>query len=127
MHVASQEQEEMLVHSEKQAQIGALLFNKALTKILAKYSNYSDVFLAENVMKLPQNTVINKYIIKLEEDKKPLFKLIYSLGLVEFKTLKTYIETNLVNGFIWLSKSLVGAFFFFDQKLDGSFRLYMDY
>ena len=41
--------------------------------------------------------------------------------------LKTYIETNIANGFICLSKSLVVAFIFFIAKLDGSVRLYIDY
>ena len=51
-------------------------------------------------MKLLENTKINEYAIKLEEDKQPLFRLIYSLGPVELKTLKIYIKTNLANSFI---------------------------
>ena len=59
----------MLVYSEKQAQVGALLFDEVFTKILAKYSNNSNIFSAENVAKLPENTGINEYAIKLEESK----------------------------------------------------------
>lgn len=44
-------------------------------------------------MELPKNTRINKYVIELEKDKQPLYRPIYSLGLVELETLKTYIET----------------------------------
>ena len=51
-------------------------------------------------MELQENTEVNKYTIELEEGKQPLFGLIYSLGPVELETLKTYIETNLANGFI---------------------------
>ena len=69
MYVAIQEQEKMPVHFKKQAYVGALLFNKALTEVLAKYSNYNNVFLAENTAKLLENTRINKHLIKLEEDK----------------------------------------------------------
>ena len=43
------------------------------------------------------------------------------------ETLKTYIETNLANGFIRLSKSPAGAPILFDRKPDGSLRLCVDY
>ena len=88
------------MHSKKQAQIKALLFDKAFTKVLAEYSDYNNVFSAKNITKIPENTGINEHIIKLEESKQLLFGLIYSLGLVELKILKTYIKINLVNGFI---------------------------
>ena len=81
----------------------------------------------ENVVELPENTGINEYAIELEEGKQPLFEPIYSLGPVELETLKTYIETNLANGFIWPYKSPAGVFIFFDQKPDGSLRFYIDY
>lgn len=42
---------------------------------------------------------------------------------MELEILKTYIENNLANSFIRLSKFLVGAFIFFDQKSDGSLNL----
>ena len=56
---------------------------------------------------------INKYTIQLQKSKQPSYSPIYSLDLVELKTLKNYIKTNLVNGFIWPSKSSVGALIFF--------------
>ena len=59
VHVAIQKREEMPVHSKKQAQVGTLLFDKAFTEVLAKYSDYSNVFSAENAAKLPENTEIN--------------------------------------------------------------------
>ena len=100
VYVAIREQEKMPVHSKKQAQVGAPLFNKALIKVPTEYSNYSNVFSAENAAGLPENTGINKHAIKLEEGKQPPFGLIYSLGAVKLETLKTYIKTNLANGFI---------------------------
>ena len=127
VYVAIQKQEEMLVYSKKQAQVGVLLFDKAFSEILAEYSNYSNIILAENIAKLPKNTGINKYAIKLEEDKPPLFRPIYSLELVELKILKTYIKINLANGFIQPSKSFAKAFILFDRKLDRSFCLYINY
>ena len=127
VHVAIREQEEMPIHSKKQANIKFLLFNKAPTKILAKYSNYSDVFSVEYVVKLLENIGINEHAIKLKEGKQPLFGPIYSLGLVEFNTLKTYIKTSLAINFIWPTKSPTEAPILFDKKPDQSLRLYVNY
>ena len=69
---------------------------------------------------LPEYTKINTYTIILEKGKWPLYKLIYSLGLVKIKTLKTYIKTNLANKFIHPSKSPASASILFDKILDGS-------
>ena len=41
--------------------------------------------------------------------------------------LQAYIETNLANGFIRLSKLPTGAPILFDQKSDKSLQLYIDY
>ena len=99
----------MPVHSKKQAQVRALLFEKASIKILAKYSDHSNIFSVENAIKLPENIRINKHTIKLEEDKQPSFRFIYSLRPIKLETLKTYIETNLANNFIRSFKSLIKA------------------
>ena len=126
MHIAIWEQEEMPVYFKRQtqikAQVGVLLFNKASIEVLAEYSNYSNVFLAEYAAEFSENTRMNEHAIKLEEDKQPSFGPIYSLDLVELETLKTYIKINLANGFIRPSKSLAEAFILFDRKPDRSFR-----
>ena len=83
--------------------------------------------MAENAVELPENTRMNEHVIELEEGKQPPFRLIYSLGPVELEMLKTYIETNLANGFIRPSKSLAKAHILFDWKPDGSLRLCVDY
>ena len=70
---------------------------------------------------------MNEHIIELEESKQPPFGPIYSLGPVELETLKTYIETNLANGFIRLSMFPAGALILFDRKPDKSLRLCVDY
>ena len=83
--------------------------------------------MAENAAELPENTGMNEHAIELEEGKQPPFGPIYSLGPVELETLKTYIKTNLANGFIRPSKSLAGAPIPFNRKPDGSFRLCVNY
>lgn len=70
--------------------------------IPAKYLDYADVFLKDSAAKLFKHFGINKYAINLESGEQPLYRLIYSLKLVEFKTLKTYIKTNFANSFIYL-------------------------
>ena len=81
----------------------------------------------EYAVKLPENTGINEHIIELEKGKQLSFGPIYSLGLVELETLKTYIKTNLANSFIWPFKFFAEAYILFDRKSDGSFRFYVDY
>ena len=117
----------MPVYFKKQDQVRVLLFDKALTKILAEYSDYSNVFSAKNAAKLPENTGINKHATKLEENKQSSFGPIYNLGLVELKTLKTFIKTNLAKGFIKPSKSPIRASILFDKKPDKSLRFYLNY
>lgn len=85
---------------------------------LAECSNFANVFfekLAVIVLKLIK---INTYAIDLEKNKQPSYRLIYSLRLVKLNTLKTYIKINLVNDFIYLSKSLASAPILFDQKFN---------
>ena len=127
VHVAIWKWEEMPVHSKKQVQVGALLFDKAPTKVIVEYFNYSNVFSVENIVEFPENTEMNEHAIKLEEGKQPPFGLIYSLGQVELEMLKTYIKINLANNFIRPSKSLAGVLILFDRKPDESLRLCVDY
>ena len=117
----------MPVHSKKQAQIGALLFDKALIEVPVEYSNYSNVFSVENTAELLENIGMNEYAIELEEGKQPPFNLIYCLRSIELETLKTYIETNLANGFIRPSKSPTRVLILFDRKPDKSLCLCIDY
>ena len=135
VHVAIWKCEEMAINHDRKAQIeaqsgtqvGALLFDEAPTEVPVEYSDYSDVFSTENAAELPENTGMNEHAIELEEGKQPPFGPIYSLGPVELETLKTYIKTNLANGFIRPSKSPAGAPILFDRKPDGSLRLCVDY
>ena len=127
MYVAIREREKMPVHSKKQAQIGALLFDEAPTKIPVEYFEYNNIFSAKNAAELPESNEINEHAIELKKDKQLPFGPIYSLGPIELKTLKTYIKINLANSFIRLSKSPTRAPIFFDRKPDRSLHLYVDY
>ena len=126
IHVAIRKLEKMPVHSKNQAHVEALFFDKASTKVPTQYSDYSNIFSVENVMRLRENIRLNKHAIKLEEGQQPLFRSIYSLGPIELETLKTYIKTNLANGFIWPSKSFVKTPIFFDKKPNDSLHLCLD-
>ena len=115
------------VHPSRRPQISGLIAEEASTKVLAEYSNFADVFSSDLATKLPKHTEINTYAIDLEENKQPPYGPIYSLGPVELETLKTYIKTNLANGFIRPSKSPAGAPILFDKKPNGSLRLCVNY
>ena len=43
------------IWAEIEAQVGALPFNEASTKVLAEYSNYNNVFSVEYAAKLSEN------------------------------------------------------------------------
>lgn len=89
--------------------------------------DYADIFSFKLAIKLPKNTRINEYAIKLKNSKQLSYRLIYSLGPVKLETLKTYNETHLKTRFIKPSKSPAGALILFDKKLNDSFCLCIDY
>ena len=109
-------------------QISGLIAKEASIKVSAEYLDFADVFSLDLASKLPKHTKINDYAIKLVDDyQQPPYGPIYSLGPVELEILKAYIKTNLAYGFIKPFKSFAGTLIMFDRKLDGSFRLYVDY
>ena len=115
----------MAIHPAKEAQMALLVAEEV--KISTKYSDFSDVFLEEKASILPEATELNQHVIELQKGQQLLYGPIYSLGPVELKTLKTYIETNLANGFIRPLKSPAVALILFVRKPDGSLRLCVDY
>ena len=131
VHIASFESpsstQEGDVYSFCRAQISALVANEASTSIPTEYSDFANVFSPELASELPKHTRINDHAIELVDNRQPLYGPIYSLGLIELETLKTYIETNLKNGFIKPSKFSAGASIFYDKKLDGRLQLCVDY
>ena len=92
-----------------------------------KYTNFLDVFSKKSAAVLSEGFDINEHTIDLEPDNQLPYELIYSLGPVELETLKTYIKTNLANGFIQPSKSPIEALILFVRKLNGSFCLCVNY
>ena len=104
-----------------------MIAEEAPTKVPAEYSDFADVFSPDLASELPVHTGINNHAIKLVDSQQPPYGPIYSLGPVELKTLKTYIETNLANGFIRPSKFPDGTPILFDRKSNGSLWLCVDY
>lgn len=86
--------------AQKKGQIGALLFEKILIKVLAKYCDYNNIFSAKNVAELSKYTKINDNAIELEKSKQSSFYQDYSLKLIEFEIFNTYLEINLINSLI---------------------------
>ena len=96
------------------AQIASLTSKES--GILTEYSDFSNVFSANSTVKLLKYTGINDHSINLLNNKQPPHGSIYSLGLVELETLKTYIKANLASSFIRPSKFHTGAPILFVQK-----------
>ena len=115
------------IHPFRKPQIFGLIAKKAPTKVPVEYSDFADVFSLDLASKLPEHTRINDHAIELVDGQQPLYGSIYSLKPVKLKTLKAYIETNLVNEFIRSSKLPAGAPISFNRKSDGSFWLCVDY
>ncbi len=115
------------MHPSRKAQIAHLKADEALIKVLSVYADFADVFLPKLAAELPEYTGINDHTIELIDDRQTPYSPIYSLGPVELKTLKAYIENNLASGFIRPFKSPARAPILFDKKSDGSLRLCMDY
>ncbi len=115
------------MNPSRSAQIDYLKADEAPTKVPSEYADFADVFSPKLAAELLEHTRMNNYSIELVDNRQLLYDPIYSLGFVELKTLKTYIENNLTNGFIRPSKSLAEVPIFFDKKPNGSLKLYIDY
>lgn len=100
----------------RQDPVWAILFDKSVLFISAKYFDYCNIFSTKNAAKLLKHIRINAYTIKLKNNTQPLFELIYSLRLVDIETLDNFIKTNMASGFIQSSK-------FYAKDLINSFSL----
>lgn len=88
------------IHLSREIYLGLLFANKALTKVLTKFSKYADIFSLNLAIGLLKHIGMNNHPIELQNNKQLPYSLIYTLGQVELKTLKTYIETHLKPEFI---------------------------
>ncbi len=115
------------VHPSRRAQIAHLKADEASSKEPSKYVDFADVFSPKLAANLLEHIGNHNHAIELVGDWKPPYGPINSLGPVELKTLKAYIENNLANNFIRASKSPARALILFNQKPDSSLRLCVDY
>ena len=115
----------MSIHPAREAQLALLLIEEVTVPV--EYSDFADVFSEKLANVLPEQTGANEYAIKLDKGKQLPYRSIYSLGPVELEIFKTYIKTNLANGFIYASKSLPDALILFVSKPNGSVCLCVDY
>ena len=115
------------VYSFHKPQVSSLITKEALIKILVEYSDFADKFFPDLASKCPKYIGINNHAIELVNDQQLPYGPIYSLGPIELKTLKAYIETNLRNRFIKPSKSLADAPILFNQKSNNFLRLCINY
>lgn len=65
-----------------------------------KYLDFANIFSKKSATILSKCFNIKKHVINLKLAKQPLYSLIYSLDLIEFKILKIYIKMKLVNSFM---------------------------
>ena len=127
VHVPSLSSTPLNVHPSRRPQISSLITEEAPTKVPDEYTDFADILSLDLAAELPEHNGINNHAIKLVDGQQPPYRPIYSLKPVELETLKAYIETNLVNGFIRPSTSPAGAPILFVRKLDSSLRLCINY
>ena len=82
-----------------QESLDSLVAGKKIT-VLAKYSDFANIFLKKLVEVLLKQIVIINYAIELKESNQLFFGLIYSLDPMELKIFQIYIKKNLANNFI---------------------------
>ena len=95
--------------------------------VLDKYLDFANIFLQKSANVLSEQTRVNKHAIEFEKDKEPSYGLICGLKPVGFQIFKTYIKTNLANGFIQASKSPASTPIFFICKPNSSLCFYVNY
>ena len=116
------------VHLFRRSQVSDLIAEEAFTKVSAEYSDFVDVFSLDLAFELLKHIGINNHAIKqVKGCQQLLYGPIYSLRPMELETLKTYIETNLANGFIRPFKLLTSTPILFDRKSDGFLPLSVNY
>lgn len=105
---------------------------KNLDKFLEKKSIFKmKKYLANVFLSLSANYLSlywhKKYIIKLKPRKTLLFCLFFNQSKYQHKILCEYIYKKLANKYIWLFKTFINAYIFFNLKSNRILQLYMDY
>lgn len=95
----------MLIYLSLKVKINILIIQNIIIQV--KYLDFFNFFIKKLVAQLSKKTNINNYTMNLKIDKQLPYKSIYSLILVELKTLKIYIMINLVNSFTYFSNSSI--------------------
>ena len=108
----------MAIYLVMKAQITLLIAKKV--QILAKYLDFSEIFLKKKALMLLKTINLNQYIIEFQENQQPSYRSIYNLGTVKLELLKTYIKNNLAIDFIWPLNLPAGAFIFFVLNLNSN-------
>ena len=88
----------MLIYLSYKALVATLISKEI--GILAKYSDFSNVFSSDSAAELLEHTRINYHSINLLNNKHLPYGPIYSLGPMELETLKTHIKASLASTFI---------------------------
>ncbi len=112
------------VYHSQIAQISAAI-SKTIT-LPKVYKGFEDIFSTDNASHLPISEEPDRGIV-LIDGKQPPYRPIYSLSKNELSILQTYIDKNLANRFIRLSKSPAGAPIVCVPKPNKDIRLYVDY
>ena len=105
------------MHPSRSSQIAYLKADETPTEVPSKYTDFADVFSPKLATELLEHRISN-YAIGLVDNQQFPYGPIYSLGPIKLEILKAYIENNLANSFIRLSKSPTKAPILFDKKLE---------
>ena len=95
-------------------------------RIPAQYQEFVVVFSMEKAETVPPQRQID-HAIDLKPDYKLTYNWTYNLSEFELKTVKAYIETNLVNGFIQWSSFSAAAPIMSAKDKDRGLRLFVEY
>ena len=94
-------------------------------RILKAYPDFAKVFSKAKTDKLPKHSP-QDHAINLHSGPSP-FGPLYNFSNMELKVLRTYLDDNLIKGFIRESSLPAGAPILFVKKKDGSLKLCVGY
>ena len=98
-----------------------------LKYVLVVYKRFWELFKEELGYEALPDYSQQDYKIPLDKGKEPPCLLLFKMSEIELRTLKEYIDVNLVKGFIRESSLKARALVLFIPKKNGKLRLYVDY